>query len=116
MEYPNKVYVLSEFKLYLPLINAYNNGHFFHLNQNCLQYRIVNAFCATLIHILLPVYVILGIWYLIENDADLEKFAVTSPVLISLLQVELMFIAVMIQTRSINEVINKLQQVFEKRK
>lgn len=111
--FDNRIDVLSKLKPYLRLIKAYNIENFSHTNWQCLLRSVCNAFGATLIIISMPMFIILGTWYLIENDADLKKFVVALPLLISLLMMTLIFIALMVKNRVITEIIDRLQRTVD---
>lgn len=108
----NKIHVLKEFKPYLRLIKAFNLDNFRNTgNRHRILNSVFDAFATSSIIFSIPIFLILGVWYLIENDADLRKISVALPILISILWMWLIFIALMAQNRIIRDIIDQLQRV-----
>lgn len=117
MNYLRKIHVLEEFESYLRIIQAYNfDSVEDQRGWRCIIQNIFCVICATIIIIFLPIFILLGVWYLIENDADLRKFVAALPILTSLLQMEVKSVALMIENRTINKMIGQLQRVVDQRK
>lgn len=106
--------VLNKLKPYLRLIQAYNHEHFHGHHWRTMVNSVIYAFCATVMIVLLPIFIMLAVWYLIENDADLIKVVIAIPLLATLLQMELAFITLIVKNRIVIEMIERLQQVIDK--
>lgn len=109
-----KIHALNGLKPYLRLIQAYNDENFRDHNWRNILNSVFYAFCATGVIILLPIFILLAVWYLIENDADLIKVVIAVPLLATLLQMELAFITLLMKNRMAIEMIDRLQQVIDK--
>lgn len=112
----NKICVLNAFGPFLRLLKAYNfeNCHY------CDSWRqtvrgILDALCLTSMIPQVPILVILGLWYLVENSADLKKIVASLPMLFSLLQMSLTFTAMIIKNRTISDTIDQVQSVVDER-
>lgn len=114
MSASNKIHALNGLKPYLRLIQAYNDENFRDHNWRNILNSVFYAFCATDVIILLPIFILLAVWYLIENDADLIKVVIAVPLLATLLQMELAFITLLMKNRMAIEMIDRLQQVIDK--
>lgn len=90
MENSIKIYILNEFRTYHRLIQAFNPENF--RDHRRIKSNIFNAFCASLTILLIPAVSITVFWRCAENNFDLNILAVTIPLFISSLQVELIFI------------------------
>lgn len=111
----NKIHVLASFNPYLRLITAYNRKHFRH---SCWRHHLrsgIYALCTLVLNVIEPIIVVLGIWYLIEIDADLARFTVSTPLVISLLQNELTFCALQAKSPDFEKTIDQLQAVISRR-
>lgn len=111
----NKIKILAELNAYLRILTAYNKDNFNHRHWRCLLHSVFYAICSTMIILLVPVFISLGIWYLLENNVDLKRFIVALPLLLSLLQIEVTFVAMLTKNRVINETIEQLQRIIDQR-
>lgn len=107
--------VLDAFNPYLRLIKSYNSNNFRQPNWHCISSNAFYAFVATTTLISLPIFQVLGIWYMFENEASLINMAITLPILITITQIEITFGALIIKNGVIDEIINKLQQLIDHR-
>lgn len=112
----SKKSILNEFKPYFRIINAFNPEHFHGRDWRALLFSGFFAFCLVLFVCLVPIYIILGSWYLLENESDLVEIAVTVPILATLLQMELTFVALIMENHTIIETMDRLQRVIDQRK
>lgn len=115
----NRIRVLSAFKPFLRLIEAYNaenfeNFHYTDLRQFLDWVR--PAFISTVLNVGLSAFILFGVWDLTELYKELQKFVVALPLVISLLQMEITLIALMAKNRAISAIIQQIQRVIEKRK
>lgn len=110
MSNPSTVHTLFELQPYLCLLTAFN---FHQQNRRCILHSICYAFSSTLIIVSIPVIIVLAIWYLIENGVELIEFVAALPILISVLQMELTFIALMWKNRRIIETTIRLQEIVD---
>lgn len=113
---PDKITVLNEFKPYLRFITAYNYENFTQNTWCHILSNVCYAFSVTTMNIVLSSVVILGVWYLIEINANFKSLAVALPLLISLLQMEITFIALIAKNQAVTETINRIQRVVDQRK
>lgn len=116
MKRSHRISVLGEIKPFIRFLNAYN---FHTIAQNTswrhTLHNIFYSLGAVAIIPSIPTTVILAIWYLIDIDADLKKFVVAFPLLISFFQMELTFVALLMKRRIIIETINRVEKVANQR-
>lgn len=115
MENPKKTRALEHFRPYLRLLEAYNSEHFHHRDWRSLLCRISYALCATAMVLLLPIYVSLAIWHLIETSVDLKTFVAQIPIQYSLLQMTVILTTLVAKNRTIAETLTKLQHLIDQR-
>lgn len=108
-----KTTILNACQPYLCILQAYNIENF---RQNNWRNCVFNALLTSMMVLLLPTLIILGIWYLIEAEADLKHVAAALPIMLTLLQVEITFIAMIINNRVITKTIDQAQKVINQRK
>lgn len=111
MHFLRKIRVLSKYEPYLSLLNAYNGNNFCHNNWRSLLLGGVYALATTLTYVSQCALVMLSIWNFAEDDANFDKIFSDFPILISLLQMALTFIALVIKSHTITATINRLQLV-----
>lgn len=107
--------VLVAFAPFLRLIKSYNLDNFHHCNWRCNLASVKYAFITTTIIVSIPIFHVLGIWHLIENEADLSTISVSLPILTSFTQMELTLIALILKNRTIDETIKRIQQLVDER-
>lgn len=112
----SKIRVLNNFRPYLRLLNAFKFDNFHQSDWYSIRQSIYYAIYAALLLILIPVAIVLGAWYLIENLGDLRKIIVVFPLLISMVQVVLSFVALIRRNILINETIYRIQHMTNRRK
>lgn len=109
--------VFDKFGPFLRLLGAYNRGNFRDsINWRRRLQNVGFASYASVMLIAFPLFGILIVWLLIENDLAWRRCAIALPLMISLFQVALTFIALMIKNRSIEVIFSQLQQVVDDRK
>lgn len=116
METSYKTRVLCAFSPFLCLSNAFNYANFHHNNWRNNFHSVIIAFCPVLIILILFILVLLIVWNWMDNENYIRTFVVTFPSVISLLHMEMSFIAVMLKSDILIKTIDKLQRVVEKRK
>lgn len=112
----DKICVLNAFRPYHRLLKAINkeNFHRIHWVQNIHSIFIA---ASTVLSAILPfIFVALGLWYLIENEADLNNTVVSLPILISLMQMDVAIIAMITNNRIISDTIEQIQKVTNQRR
>lgn len=108
--------VLSAFRPFLRLLNAFNRDHFCY-KDCCSKLRSVfYVICATMMVLLIAVVIIFAFWYLIEINASMKSFFVSLPILFSTLQMGLTFIALLLTNSTITNTVNRLQELIVQRK
>lgn len=115
MNNPDRMKVFKELKPYLRLITAFNHDNFHRCYWQCTQNvkSACCALCAILIIVAIPIPVILGIWKMFEIN-DLIKNIATIPLLATLLEMDLAFIALIFKSRIVIDMIDRLQKVIDK--
>lgn len=115
MENSKKIHILNEFRPYLRLIEAFNHEHFNDTDWHGIKSSVFYAFCAVLTILLAPTVALLLFWRCAENNFDFIIFVVTIPLLISSLQVDSIFIALMWKSPIVNETIERVQKLVDRR-
>lgn len=113
MNKPDKVRVFNAFSPFLRLLNAYNKDNFH--QERFTPRSVCDAAGATMLIILIPTLIVLVVWFLIEVNANFKKFIVQLPLILSVLQMELTFLALMMKSRNITNTINRLQLIIDQR-
>lgn len=116
MENAKKIHILTEFKPYFRLIEAFNHENFNNSDWHDIILSVFYAFCAISTIILVPTVALLLFWRCAENDFDFIIFVVTIPLLISSLQVDSIFIALMWKSHIVHETIECVQKLVDRRK
>lgn len=113
MKNTRKIRVLNEFRPYFRLLKTYNRENF---GQRDWRSSYIYAFITTLLVLSESLFILSGIWYLIENVGDLQKLVVSLPLVITLSQMDLTFITLITKNQMITEAIKRLQQAVDQRK
>lgn len=114
MENPRSVYVFSALKPFLRLITAFNRDNFLQKHgQNYLR-GVFNAILAALTHLVLILFLLLMVWPLIKNGADLKELMVLLPMVISLFQVHSSLIGFTMANRDVTDTIKFLQHIVDR--
>lgn len=111
-----KIHVFGGSRFFLRILTAYNSDNFHQHDWRCSLKSISYAFGATLINLSVSTVLILAVWYLIDIRTNVEKFLVSLPLAVSLLQTQATFNALMVNNRRIDETIKRLQQLVDERK
>lgn len=113
----SKILILKACKPYVCILKAYNPGNFCRENNwRDIQCCVFYALLATILIPPMPMLIILGIWHLIETAADLKQVSAILPLVLTLAQVEITFIAMIINNRTLSEAIDQAQKVINQRK
>lgn len=117
MKTNNQITILTKFYPYLRLIQAYRPENF---RQNgswcCTVQSAVAIFGATIMIGSMSIGAILMAWNLVENGDDVKVLVVSSPILLSLILVDLSFLALVWKHDTITEVIERIQELIGQRK
>lgn len=97
------VLTISAFRPFISLIAAYNRGN---IRRSNVQY----LFCSTVMNIFPTSFPVLGVWHLLDINADFMKLVVALPLIISLVQLELLFVAQILKNRVITATIDRLDE------
>lgn len=116
MENSKKIHILTEFKPYIRLIEAFNHENFNNSNWHDTILSVFYAFCAISTIILAPTVALSLFWRCAENNFDFTIFVVTIPLLISSLQVDSIFIALMWKNHIVHDTIERVQKLVDRRK
>lgn len=116
MRNSREIRVLNAFRPFLRLLTAFNRNHFRHNNWRSIVRSVFYAFGAMVAVIANSAWIVLLAWYLFETEAELKKFVVAIPMLVTLLQIKLTFIALMMEHRTITETIDQLHRVINQSK
>lgn len=106
----NKIRIFAEFIPYLRIINALDSANFGHRDWRQNLRNVRYAFCALVVIVMLPVSIMLGVWFLIEHNADVNTCVVAFPLLTSILQMHLTFVALLMNRRTLSEAFDQLQR------
>lgn len=112
MENFSKIYVLSTFRPFLHRIKAFNSEHF---HQSTWHLGVPYAICSIVMIFTLSSIVLLGVWNLIDIDAGFKKLVVALPLIITLFQLDVMFVALVMKNHVITGAIDRLQEVIDQR-
>lgn len=110
--------ILNAFRPYLCLLNACNHRNRTRDNNNwrCTLRSIFETACLALIILLLFVMIILCFWYLLEINIGLKEAVVSTPILLTFVQMEIAFIAMVINNWTISKTIDEVQKVVNESK
>lgn len=98
------------------VLNAYHSDNFRKKNWCSILRRAFFSFASTAIVFLIPFAISLHLWHLIEVGADFERVAVTFPLAVSLVQMEITCIVLITKSRALSNTINRLQDLVDQRK
>lgn len=110
------IHVLHEFQPFLRIFIAFNRNKVRSTNYRDHLHHAFSAFSTVMLVIETPICIILSIWYQISKDVDMKGLIAVLPVLITLLQIELILVALMLKHRSIVDTIARVQKVVDQRK
>lgn len=109
-----KIRVLCGCRPYIRLLRGYKSEYFRRKNNHIL-FSTFCAFVTTLMCIAIPIYMLLGVWSLIETSADMKVLVAQLPLQFSLLQMQLTYIGTITKQREITDTIKKLQGIITQR-
>lgn len=115
MTVSGRIRVLRAFSACHRILRAFHRDNFQSSDRRDILRSTFHALCAALIIVLVSIYFVLAAWYLVDNATDLRIIVVILPIVISLLYIDLTFIAMVVQNRSVTETINRLQRVVDRR-
>lgn len=110
-----QVSVLNAFTPFLRLLNAYNRENFHRSTWHSILRSGFCAFGATMIIFIMPAFVVLLCWHLTEANANFENFLLILPLALSILQMEVIFIALLFKNRTLLSTICRLQEIIDQR-
>lgn len=116
MNHPGRTAVLFECRPYIRLIRVFEPDNFRqnYRWQDFLQ-NIFAAFCVIAMVCALFSVTALMAWNLLENDGDAKVLVVSLPLVMSLTQVFIAFVALIGQNATITEAIDCIQAIVERR-
>lgn len=112
---PSEIRVLSKCRPYIRLLHGFNSKYFRRNSQDGILFSVFCAIGTTLLYIVIPIYMLLGIWSLIETSADMKVLVAQLPLQFSLLQMQLTFIGTITKNREITETVKKVQRIIDQR-
>lgn len=107
--------VLVEFDPFHRLLSAYNGDHFHNSDWRSISRSVIYALGTTLIMAMMLGWVVLLSWYLLDHTNNVKMFIIAVPVLVTSLQVQLTFIAMVMKNRSVTATIDQLQRAVGQR-
>lgn len=107
--------VFAQFRPFVRLLQAYRRDHFHRPNRRDRVLSAFYALYASLTILLTPVLMVSIVWSLISSEATAQKYASALPIVFSLLQTGLTFVALIWQNGIITEAIRQLQAVVDRR-
>lgn len=116
MHSTRRIRVFKELDFLSCLLSAYSRKNFRCHNWSFILRSVIYALGSTTMIIFLLIDVLLMIWHLIAVNADFEKFCDSLPLVFSVLQMEIIFIALMLKHRVITKTVNRLQAITNQRK
>lgn len=116
MDATKKTRVLQAFELYLNILKIFNVENFKQSNGEKTLKNIGFACGMTGCLSLIPFLSVLLIWHLVGTSEVLRHFCLIAPLIISILQMGIKYIALASKNRVINETIERLQNVIDQRK
>lgn len=116
MENYTKIRILNKFKPFHRILKAYNCNNFHFHNWRSIFRSIFHAFCVAIIFMILPIWIVLIVWHLIENSDDFKVIVAGLPIVITIAQADLAFIALIVENGTIVEIMNRIQEVIDRRK
>lgn len=111
----SKIRVLVEYDPYLRLLTAFNRDQFHHNNRRDLLRSVLYAFVAIMFLIIIPLYILLIAWFVLETGVAWKKCAVAIPLVAAVLQMSITFIVMIMRNDAVSELIEGLQQVVDQR-
>lgn len=108
-----RIHILQACQPYLCILKAYNFENFRHYNSRSSLFY---ALLTTIMVPVMPMLIILGIWHMIEINVDLKNVAATLPLILTLVQMQITFLAIIINNRTISKTIQQIQNVISQRK
>lgn len=113
----HKIIVFDELKQFLRLIYAFDSDNFRHSNwrDNCRSVFYA-VYAVSVLGLLCIVGVVLIVWHLLENHFEWRKCVVGVPIMISILQLALIFIAMVMKNQVLATIIHQLQTLIDQRK
>lgn len=109
--------VLGGFAPFLRVFQAFNSDNFEKVrNPQGMLRSIVYACCAAGIIINWTIFFIMLTWNILENGFGMKKFVLAGPLIATISQMCLTFIAMMRRNRTISQAIDQLQEVIDERK
>lgn len=114
---PEKIIVLHAFDPYLRILKAYNPEKFKQKNQFQILQSICLAFGVTILSALIPIWFGLAIWSLADKNTSIMRgIVVAVPLLFTIIQLFVQFVAFEVKNQNILETIDKLQATVDQRK
>lgn len=114
---PKEISISRAFRPFLRQLNAFNCENFQYNNTKwrSILRNVFYAFASTMMIFLLAAISVLAFWFLIEINANLKRFFVSLPLVISTTQMEITLIVLLMKNRVINNTIDRLQSLVNQR-
>lgn len=116
MDNLQEIHVLAKFRPFLRLIEAFNSETLRHRSWYLDLLGICYVLCATIMLFIIPLIVILIVWYLIESGGEMRISVALIPIAISVVQFYLTFVALIVNNRIMSEAIDQIQEAVSRRK
>lgn len=111
-----EIQVLEKFKPYIWCIQVYNSENFRHKDSRRIVQSVFSAIFMCSANLWMLPIIILGTWYLIETNAELEMIIVSFPLMLTTSQNILILIALTAKNRTVSKTIEQLHRVVNQRK
>lgn len=115
MTISREIRVLEKFGPCLRILTAFNLDHFRHNDPQYIRHSIFYLCVSIIILVALPTWIVVISWYLIENDFEWILCVVAVPIVVSILQLDATFIAMMFMNHTVTETIAQLQRAIDQR-
>lgn len=112
-----RIQVMKAFKPYMRILRIYDtdnyHGHDFRTIIGNIIFAIMISFFTM---VSFPIIIVCGVWLCVDLDFDLNKISSTAPITIHTLQYLLVYISFTLRNTEIQDTINRLQSIVNRRK
>lgn len=113
MEKPKEIRAFKSLDPYLHILRAYNSENFCQTNRLYLLKNIGFACVTTIFSSLLPIIIVLATWWLLDRSGVIQHVIVIAPIILTLVQMFIKYMALTMKNRVISETIKRLQNAID---